>query len=120
MSTNEEANQKQEEKKELTPDPTDKDKINMKIALIPRVLIRNSPKNDQSNDPMENEAKKDSMTPLPEKEEEKVNEITPKPPENEMHEPQANEEENKMEIEKKKNHKKKKKRTQKKKRKIPK
>ena len=99
MSTNEEANQKQEEKKELTPDPTDKDKINMKIALIPRVLIRNSPKNDQSNDPIENDPKKDSMTPLPEKEEEKVNEITPKPPENEMHEPQANEEENKMEIE---------------------
>ena len=100
MSTNEEANQKQEEKKELTPDPTDKDKTNMKIALIPRVLIRNSPKNDQSNDPIENDPKKDSMTPLPEKEEEKVNEITPKPPENEMHEPQANEEENKMEIEK--------------------
>ena len=99
MSTTEEANQKQEEKKELTPEPTDKDKSNMKIALIPRVLINKSPKNEQSNELMESERKKENMIPIPEKEEEKVNEVQPKPQEGDIHEPLVNEEENKMEIE---------------------
>ena len=99
MSTTEEANQKQEEKKELTPDPTDKDKSNMKISLIPRVLINKSPKNEQSDDLMENDPKKETMIPLPEKEEEKVNEIQTKTPTGDIHEPLVNEVENKMEIE---------------------
>ena len=99
MSTTEEANQNQEEKKELTPEPTDKDKSNMKIALIPRVLINKSPKNEQSNELMESERKKENMIPIPEKEEEKVNEVQPKPQEGDIHEPLVNEEENKMEIE---------------------
>ena len=40
----------------------------MKISLIPRVLINKSPKNEQSDDLMENDPKKETMIPLPEKE----------------------------------------------------
>ena len=93
MSTAEEIQQKQEEKKELTPDPSDKDKSNMKISLIPRVLINKSPNNDQSNEVGENDQKKESNI----KEEEKINEVHQKTPEGE---PCVNEEEqHKMEIE---------------------
>ena len=93
MSTAEEIQQKQEEKKELTPDPSDKDKSNMKISLIPRVLINKPPNQDQSNEVGENDPKKESNI----KEEEKINEVHQKTPEGE---PCVNEEEqHKMEIE---------------------
>ena len=93
MSTAEEIQSKQEEKKELTPDPSDKDKSNMKISLIPRVLINKSPNHDQSNELGDNDPKKESNI----KEEEKINEVHQKTPEGE---PCVNEEDqHKMEIE---------------------
>ena len=47
MSTAEEIPQKEEEKKEQTPEPIEQDKSNLKISLIPRVMINKSPNHEQ-------------------------------------------------------------------------
>ena len=96
MSTTEEIPQKEEEKKEQTPEPSDQDKSNLKISLIPRVMIKNSPNHDQSKESNENTQKEEPMIQLPENEEEKVNEI---PRKNVEEEAVVNKEETKMEIE---------------------
>ena len=96
MSTAEEIPQKEEEKKEQTPEPIDQDKSNLKISLIPRVMINKSPNHDQSNEVGENTFKPEPMIQLPDKEEEKVNEVPQKPAEEEAC---VNKEENKIEIE---------------------
>ena len=96
MSTAEEIPQKEEEKKEQTTEPIDQDKSNLKISLIPRVMINKSPNHDQSNEVGENTPKPEPMIQLPDKEEEKVNEVPQKPAEEEAC---VNKEENKMEIE---------------------
>ena len=53
MSTTEEIPQKEEEKKEQTPDLTDPEKSNMKISLIPRVMINKSPNHDKTSEALE-------------------------------------------------------------------
>ena len=75
MSTTEELPQKEEEKKEQTPEPPEQDKSNLKISLIPRVMINKSPNHDESKEIKENAKKEEPMIQLPDNEEEKVNDI---------------------------------------------
>ena len=96
MSTTEELPQKEEEKKEQTPEPPEQDKSNLKISLIPRVMINKSPNHDESKEIKENAKKEEPMIQLPDNEEEKVNDI---PRKNVEEEADVNREENKMEIE---------------------
>ena len=97
MSTTEEIIQKEEEKKEQTPEPIETDKSNMKISVIQRVTINKSPNHAQSNEAGDNLPREEPMIQIPEKEEEKVNEIPQKNSEEEAL--LLNTEENKMEIE---------------------
>ena len=96
MSTAEEIQKKEEEKKEITPESIDKETSNMKISIVPRVLANKSPNHDQSNELEQNELQQKPMIKIPEKEEEKMNEEQPKQMEVEA---RVNMEENKMEIE---------------------